>query len=51
MKLIIADSNLLIRAGLNAVLSQYGDIEICGEASSDVQLLEIKKVKSMCKPL
>ncbi len=43
MKLIIADSNLLIRAGLNAVLSQYGDIEICGEASSEKQLLEMVK--------
>jgi len=43
MKLIIADSNLLIRAGLNAVLSQYSDIEICGEAASEGQLLEMVK--------
>ncbi len=41
MKLIIADSNLLIRAGLNAVLSQYADIEIVGEASSEKQLREM----------
>jgi DNA-binding NarL/FixJ family response regulator len=43
MKLIIADSNLLIRAGLNAVLSQYADIEIVGEAASDKQLREMVK--------
>lgn len=43
MKLIIADSNLLIRAGLNAVLSQYADIEIVGEASSEKQLREMVK--------
>jgi DNA-binding NarL/FixJ family response regulator len=43
MKLIIADSNLLIRAGLNAVLSQYADIEIVGEASSETQLREMVK--------
>ena len=41
MKLVIADSNLLIRAGLNAVLSQYADIEIVGEASSERQLREM----------
>jgi DNA-binding NarL/FixJ family response regulator len=41
MKLIIADSNLLIRAGLNVVLSQYADIEIVGEAFSENQLLEM----------
>ena len=41
MKLIIADYNLLIRAGLNAVLSQYADIEIVGEASSEKQLREM----------
>ena len=43
MKLIIADSNILIRAGLNAVLSQYGDIEIVGEASSEKQLRDMVK--------
>jgi len=43
MKLIIADSNILIRAGLNAVLSQYSDIEIVGEASSEKQLREMVK--------
>jgi DNA-binding NarL/FixJ family response regulator len=43
MKLVIADSNFLIRAGLNAVLSQYADIEIVGEASSETQLREMVK--------
>ncbi len=43
MKLIIADSNLLIRAGLNAVLSQYADIEIVGEAATDAQLRDMAK--------
>jgi DNA-binding NarL/FixJ family response regulator len=41
MKIIIADSNLLIRAGLNAILRQYEDFELCGEAVSDEQLLEM----------
>jgi DNA-binding NarL/FixJ family response regulator len=43
MKVIIADSNLLIRTGLNAILSQYEDFTLCGEASSDQQLLEMVK--------
>jgi len=43
MKLIIADSNILIRAGLNAVLSQYADIEIVGEAATDAQLRDMAK--------
>jgi DNA-binding NarL/FixJ family response regulator len=43
MKVVIADSNLLIRAGLNAILSQYADFELCGEASNDQQLLEVVK--------
>lgn len=41
MKVIIADSNLLIRAGLNAILTQYDEFVLCGEASSDAQLLEM----------
>lgn len=44
MKLIIADSNLLIRAGLNAVLSHYSDIEIVGDAFSESQLMEMVNV-------
>jgi DNA-binding NarL/FixJ family response regulator len=43
MKLIIADSNMLIRAGLNTVLSQYADIEIVGEAATDAQLRDMAK--------
>lgn len=43
MKVVIADSNILIRAGLNAILSQYPDFELCGEASSDQQLMEVVK--------
>lgn len=43
MKVIIADSNLVIRAGLNAILSQHDVFELCGEASSDGQLLEMVK--------
>jgi len=42
-KVIIADSNLIVRTGLNAILSQYNDLEICAEASSDKQLLEMVK--------
>lgn len=41
MKVVIADSNLLIRAGLNAILKQYDDFELCGEALSDANLLDI----------
>jgi DNA-binding NarL/FixJ family response regulator len=43
MKVIIADSNILIRAGLNAILQQYDDFELCGEATEDSQLLEMVK--------
>ncbi|MFM9986811.1 MAG: LuxR C-terminal-related transcriptional regulator [Flavobacteriales bacterium] len=41
MKVIIADSNHLIRTGLNAILSQYSDLELAGEASSEEQLVEM----------
>ena len=43
MKVIIADSNLLIRTGLNAILRQYEEFELCGEATSDAQLVEMVK--------
>ncbi len=43
MRVIIADSNHLIRTGLNAILSQYKDMEVLGEASSDEQLLGMVK--------
>jgi DNA-binding NarL/FixJ family response regulator len=39
-KVIIADSNQLIRTGLNAILSQYDEFQIVAEASSDDQLIE-----------
>lgn len=42
-KIIIADSNMLIRSGLNTVLRQYDDFLILGEASSESQLLEMVK--------
>jgi DNA-binding NarL/FixJ family response regulator len=41
MKVIIADSNHLIRTGLNAILSQYSDLELAGEAASEEQLVEM----------
>jgi DNA-binding NarL/FixJ family response regulator len=41
MKVIIADSNHLIRTGLNAILTQYSDLELAGEASSEEQLVEM----------
>ncbi|HEY8403802.1 MAG TPA: response regulator transcription factor [Flavobacteriales bacterium] len=40
-KVIIADSSLIVRTGLNAILSQYPDIEICGEAANEQQLLDM----------
>lgn len=43
IRLIIADSNLLIRTGLNAILSQYSDFQLLGEASSEETLLEMIK--------
>ncbi len=43
MKIIIADSNLLIRTGLNVILSQHDEFVLCGEASSDQQLLDMVK--------
>ncbi len=39
-KVIIADSNQLIRTGLNAILSQYDEFQIVAEAHSDDQLIE-----------
>jgi DNA-binding NarL/FixJ family response regulator len=40
-RIIIADTNPLIRTGLTALLISYGDIELLGEASSEQQLLEM----------
>jgi DNA-binding NarL/FixJ family response regulator len=39
-KVIIADSNQLIRTGLNAILTQYDDFQVVAEAQSDDQLIE-----------
>ena len=41
MKLIIADSNEIIRAGLRSILSTEREIEIIGEAKSSEELLEM----------
>jgi len=43
IQIVIADSNHLIRSGLNAVLSQYADFEIVGEAASEAQMLDMVK--------
>ncbi len=42
-KIIIADSNLIIRTGLSTILSQDKDFVLCGEASNESQLLEMVK--------
>ncbi|MFN8697747.1 MAG: LuxR C-terminal-related transcriptional regulator [Flavobacteriales bacterium] len=41
IRIVIADSNHLIRAGLNAVLSQYDDFELVGEADSSEKLIDL----------
>lgn len=38
---LIADSNHLIRSGLNSILRQYPDFQLLGEASSEEQLLDM----------
>ncbi len=40
-RVIIADSNMLIRTGLHSILRQFDDLEVLGEASSEVQLLQM----------
>jgi DNA-binding NarL/FixJ family response regulator len=40
-RIIIADSNQLIRTGLNTLLSNYAEFELLGEASSEDQLMEM----------
>lgn len=42
-KIIIADSNMLIRSGLNTVLKQYDDFQVLGEAISEAQLIDMVK--------
>jgi DNA-binding NarL/FixJ family response regulator len=41
IRIVIADSNHLIRSGLNAVLSQYDDFTLIGEAVTGAKLLEM----------
>ncbi len=43
MRLVLADSNEIVRIGLRTVLSSERSIEIIGEAKSSVELLEIVK--------
>lgn len=40
-RVIIADSNLLIRTGLHSILRQFEDLEVLGEASSEEQVLQM----------
>lgn len=47
MKIIIADSSVVFRAGLNAILSQYPEFTICAEAATSNQL---KQMVSSFKP-
>jgi DNA-binding NarL/FixJ family response regulator len=42
-RIIIADTNQLIRTGLTALLSSYSDLELLGEASTEDQLLDMMK--------
>lgn len=46
-KIVIADSNIIVRSGLKSILKQYPDYEICGEASNESELL---KLVESCKP-
>lgn len=41
MKIIIADSSVIFRAGLNAILSQYPEFTVCAEASTSDQLKQM----------
>lgn len=41
IRIVVAHSNHLIRAGLNAVLSQYDDFELVGEAHAQDHLVEM----------
>lgn len=43
MKIVLADSNNLIRIGMRSVLQQIPKIEIIGEATSNQELLELIK--------
>jgi DNA-binding NarL/FixJ family response regulator len=43
IRLVIADSNHLIRTGLNSILSQYEAFEVLGEAASEEELVEMTR--------
>lgn len=43
MRLILADSNELVRLGIRYVLSKQNDLEIVGEAKTSKELLDITK--------
>lgn len=43
MRLIIADSNEIVRIGLRTVLASEASVEIVGEAKSSLELIEIVK--------
>ncbi len=43
MKIILADSNELIRIGMRAVLSSEKDLEIVGEATNNEELMSLMK--------
>lgn len=45
MKVVIADSNMLIRTGLHTLLGHQHDMDICGEAATSTELLELIKHK------
>ena len=40
-KVIIADSNFIVRAGLRSILAQESDFAIVAEVKSDEELLEV----------
>lgn len=40
-KIIIADSNHLIRTGLNAIISQYNQFQLLGEAGNETELCDM----------
>lgn len=41
INVVIADSNQLIRFGLNSIFSGYSDFKVAGEAANEKQLIEI----------
>lgn len=47
MKVVIADSNDVIRVGLNTILTSPHNIELVGEATSSESLLEIVKTNEI----